>query len=89
MARLNVRDIEERVDKLAGREHYDREFLFDLLLAYGKSPATVTRLKNGNLNVAQDSRDVLLKKVVLFSRYRRRPARRFGRAEGFTAGRAL
>ncbi|MEW6932678.1 DNA methyltransferase [Trueperella pyogenes] len=66
MARLNVRDIEERVDKLAGREHYDREFLFDLLLAYGKSPATVTRLKNGNLNVAQDSRDVLLKKVVLF-----------------------
>lgn len=66
MARLNVRDIEDRVEKLAGREHYDREFVFDLLLAYGKPQSTVTRLKKGDLNVAQDPRDVLLKKVVFF-----------------------
>lgn len=66
MARLNVRTVEERLDKLAGRGSYDREFLFELLLAYGKPKGTVTRLRMGDLNVAQDKRDVLLKKVVLF-----------------------
>ncbi|MBP1325051.1 hypothetical protein JOF28_000283 [Leucobacter exalbidus] len=68
MAKLNLKAVEERVAPLAGRESYDREFIFDLLLAYGKPKGNVTRLKNGtSLNVAADpSREVAQKNVVYF-----------------------
>jgi len=67
MARLNLRAIEERVGHLAGRESYDREFIFDLLLAYGKPQGNVTRLRNGSLKVADDpDTEVAQKNVVYF-----------------------
>ncbi|WP_340639374.1 type IIL restriction-modification enzyme MmeI [Arthrobacter sp. Hiyo1] len=67
MAKLNLKAIEERVAPLAGRETYDREFIFDLLLAYGKPQSSVTRLRNGDLNVATDQgSEVAQKKVVYF-----------------------
>jgi len=56
MVRLNLRAVEERVAPLGGREAYEREFIFDLLLAYGKPQGNVTRLRNGSLNVAADKR---------------------------------
>ncbi|MBN9215338.1 MAG: DNA methyltransferase [Microbacterium sp. SCN 70-200] len=67
MARLNLKAVEERVAPLAGRESYDREFIFDLLLAYGKPQSSVTRLRTGDLNVAADpATEVAQKKVVYF-----------------------
>lgn len=67
MARLNLRTVEERVAPLSGRESYDREFIFDLLLAYGKPRGNVTRLRNGSLNVADDrATEVAQKGVVYF-----------------------
>ena len=67
MARLNLKAIEERVAPLGGRESYDREFIFELLLAYGKPQGNVTRLRNGWLNVAEDSAtEVAQKNVVYF-----------------------
>ena len=36
MARLHPKGIEERVAPLGGRESCDGEFIFGLLLAYGK-----------------------------------------------------
>lgn len=67
MARLNFKAVEERVAHLGNRESYDREFVFDLLLAYGKPKGNVTRLRNGSLNVAIDpDREVAQKNVVYF-----------------------
>lgn len=67
MARLNLKAVEERVAPLAGRANYDREFVFDLLLAYGKPQSSVTRLRNGDLNVAADrATEVAQKKVLYF-----------------------
>lgn len=67
MARLNLRAVEERVAPLGGRDSYDREFIFDLLLAYGKPKGNVTRLRKGSLNVAADpEREVAQKNVVYF-----------------------
>ncbi|GAB2555084.1 DNA methyltransferase [Leucobacter ruminantium] len=67
MAGLSLKAIEERVAPLAGREMYNREFIFDLLLAYGKPQGNVTRLRNGSLNVAVDpSTEVAQKNVVYF-----------------------
>lgn len=67
MARLNLKAIEERVAPLGGRESYDRAFIFELLLAYGKPQGNVTRLRNGSLNIAADpSSEVAQKNVVYF-----------------------
>lgn len=67
VARLNLKAIEERVAPLGGRESYDREFILDLLLAYGKPQGNVTRLRNGSLNIAADSAtEVAQKNVVYF-----------------------
>lgn len=67
MVRLNLRAVEERVAPLGGRESYDREFIFDLLLAYGKPQGNVTRLRNGSLSVADDkTTEVAQKNVVYF-----------------------
>ena len=67
MVKLNLKAVEERVAPLGGRESYDREFIFSLLLAYGKPQGNVTRLRNGSLNVAADpSTEVAQKNVVYF-----------------------
>lgn len=65
--KLNLRAVEERVAPLGGRASYDREFIFELLLAYGRSQGNVTRLRNGSLNVADDKTcEVAQKNVVYF-----------------------
>ncbi|MGO2037848.1 MAG: type IIL restriction-modification enzyme MmeI [Brevibacterium sp.] len=67
VARLNLKAVEERVKPLGAREFYDREFLFELLLAYGKPKGNITRLRNGSLNVAAEpDREVAQKNVVYF-----------------------
>jgi hypothetical protein len=67
MARLSLKAVEERVAPLAGLETYDREFIFDLLLSFGKPQGNVTRLRNGSLNIAVDpSTEVAQKNVVYF-----------------------
>lgn len=65
--KLNLKAVQERVAPLGGRESYDREFIFELLLAYGRSQGNVTRLRNGSLNVADDpATEVAQKNVVYF-----------------------
>ena len=65
--RLNLKAVEERVRPLGGRTSYDREFIFELLTAYGRSASNITRLRNGSLNVADDpATEVAQKSVVYF-----------------------
>lgn len=67
MKRLNYKAIEERVAQLANRAEYNRDFIFELLLAYGRSKGNVTRLRNGSLNVADDpEHEVAQKNIVYF-----------------------
>jgi hypothetical protein len=67
MPRLSLKAIEERVAPLGNCESYDREFIFNLLLAYGKPRGNITRLRNGSLNVAVDPEyEVAQKNVVYF-----------------------
>lgn len=67
MARLNLKAIEKRIKPLAGQDDYDREFIFDLMLAYGRSKGNITRLRNGSLNIAEDpEHEVAQKNIVYF-----------------------
>jgi hypothetical protein len=42
------------------------EFIFDLLLAYGVSKTSITRLKKGDFNLSKNEGEVLYKKKVFF-----------------------
>lgn len=67
MVKLNLKAVEDRVAPLGGHDSYDREFIFDLLLAYGKPQGNVTRLRHGSLSVAVDPEtEVAQKNVVYF-----------------------
>ena len=68
MARLGLKAIEERIAPLAGKVGYDREFLFDLLLAFGRSKGNITRLRNGSLNIADDPEHEVGQKNVVYLR---------------------
>jgi hypothetical protein len=64
--KLNLKAVEERVKPLGGRSTYDREFIFDLLAAYGRSGGNITRLRNGSLNVADDRESEVAQKSVVY-----------------------
>ena len=66
--RLSVREREERVAALAGRNYFSQELLYDLLAAYGRSAGSITRLRKGDLNVARhpEKGEVAQKNVVYF-----------------------
>ncbi|MDO5668627.1 MAG: N-6 DNA methylase [Corynebacterium sp.] len=67
MAKLSLKAVEARIEPLGYRESYDREFIFELLDAYGKPKSSLTRLRTGSLNVAAEPDvEVAQKNVVYF-----------------------
>lgn len=65
LERMNSQEIEHNVKQLF--ENFSKEeFLFDLLLAYGTSKASVTRLRNGDFNLSKTDGEILYKRKVFF-----------------------
>lgn len=68
--RLSLKEIEARVAPLGNQSTYTRDFIFDLLEAYGRSPGNITRLRStseSSLNVAVDpTTEVAQKGIVYF-----------------------
>jgi hypothetical protein len=62
---MSSHEIEHNVKQLF--ENFSKEeFLFDLLLAYGISKASVTRLRNGDFNLSKTDGEILYKRKVFF-----------------------
>lgn len=62
---MNIAQIEENIKKLA--DNFSEEtFIYDLLLAYGISKITVSRLQKGNSNLARKDNQVIVKKKLFF-----------------------
>ncbi len=62
-----LKDIEKNIKSLGGKSSYNIDFIFDLLTAYGRSEGNITRLRNGQLNVADNpNNEVAQKNVVYF-----------------------
>lgn len=62
---MNSHEIEHNVKRIF--ENFSKEdFLFDVLLAYGISKASVTRLRNGDFNLSKIEGEILYKKKVFF-----------------------
>jgi len=67
--RLTLKEIEARVQEVSARSVFDREFIFDLLLAYGRSKGNVTRLRSASassFNIAADPASEVAQKNVLY-----------------------
>ena len=68
--RLTLKEIEARVKVVADRSVFDRDFIFELLFAFGRSKGNLTRLRStsaSSLNVAADpSTEVAQKRVLYF-----------------------
>lgn len=65
MPRISYQQIQQNISEIANREYYSPTIIYDLLLAYGKPKATVTKLQNGVNNFARHD-GVLLKDAVFF-----------------------
>jgi hypothetical protein len=64
---ITLKDVEKNTKPLGGKVAYDKEFIFDLLSAYGRSLGNITRLRSGQLNVSDDpATEVAQKGIVYF-----------------------
>jgi len=62
---MNITQIEKNLKDLI--DSFDKdEFIYDLLLAYGRPKASITRLKSGNLNLSKVEGEVSWKKQLFF-----------------------
>lgn len=65
MPRISYQQIQQNIAEIANRDAYESTVIYDLLLAYGKPKATITKLQGGINNFAKDD-GVLLKDTVFF-----------------------
>ncbi|HET9057011.1 MAG TPA: DNA methyltransferase [Chitinophagaceae bacterium] len=62
---MNSHEIEQNVKRII--ENFSKEhFLYDLLLAYGISKTSITRLKSGDFNSSKIEGEILYKKKIFF-----------------------
>lgn len=62
---MNSHEIEKNVKRII--ENFSKEnFLYDLLLAYGISKTSITRLKSGDFNLSKVEGEILYKKKIFF-----------------------
>jgi hypothetical protein len=62
---MNSHEIEQNVKRMM--ENFSKEnFLYDLLLAYGISKTSITRLKSGDFNLSKVDSEILYKKKIFF-----------------------
>ncbi len=66
MPTLSALQIENAVT-VAVQNSASPDFIYDFLLAYGLPQASITRLKNGSLNLANDEGDILWKKKLFYT----------------------
>ncbi len=59
-------EVADNIKRLLEKLPPQDKFIYELLLAYGTPRATVARLKSGQLNLAQNADEVLLKNKVWF-----------------------
>lgn len=67
--RLTFSDAQKNVAEIANRESYSRDVIFELLAAYGRSSAAITKLRSGSLNLAEDTENEVLQRGVVYFKH--------------------
>ncbi len=65
MAKYTFDQIKRNVAEIANQNSYTKDFIFELMAAYGRSASSITQLKTGSINKSTDE-DTLLQKGVVF-----------------------
>jgi len=63
---MNIKKVEENIQQIAIPEGPDLNFIYDLLLAYGKPKASITRLISGTYNFSKKPGEVFWKNNLFF-----------------------
>ncbi len=62
---MNTKEIEHNIQNII--DNFSKEeFIYDLLLAYGISKTSITRLKKGDFNLSKNDDEILYKKKIFF-----------------------
>lgn len=64
---MNSNEIEQNVKRIF-EKFSQPDFFFDLLLAYGISKTSITRLKNGDFNLSKAHGEILYKRKIFFKK---------------------
>lgn len=59
-------DIEHNISEIANRQFYTDDIIFELMAAYGRSTASITKLRSGELNLAEDKETTKLQRNVVY-----------------------
>ncbi|MEK7100510.1 MAG: class I SAM-dependent DNA methyltransferase, partial [Patescibacteria group bacterium] len=64
--KINFSDVQRNVSEIANRQEYSIDVLYELMAAYGRSASSITKLRNGVLNLAEDKDTTILQRGVVY-----------------------
>lgn len=67
--RITFTEAQRNVTEIANRESYNLDVIFELLAAYGRSASSITKLRNGALNLAGDKDNNVLQRGVVYFKH--------------------
>lgn len=65
MAKYTFDQVKRNIAEIANRDSYTKDFIFELMAAYGRAASAINQLRSGAINKAEDP-DALLQKGVLY-----------------------
>lgn len=64
--RLSFSDVQRNVSEIANRQRYTIDVLYELMAAYGRSASSITKLRNGIINLADNKETTVLQRGVVY-----------------------
>jgi len=64
--RLTFAEVQRNVSEIANRQEYTIDVLYELMAAYGRSASSITKLRNGVINLADDKESTVLQRGVVY-----------------------
>lgn len=64
--RINFSEVQRNVSEIANRQSYTIDVLYELMAAYGRAAASITKLRSGALNLAEDKQTTVLQRGVVY-----------------------
>lgn len=64
--RLTFAEVQRNVTETANRQEYTIDVLYELMAAYGRSASSITKLRNGIINLADDQENTVLQRGVVY-----------------------
>lgn len=64
--RLPFAEVQRNVFEIANRQKYTIDVIYELMAAYGRSASSITKLRNGVINLAEDKENTVLQRGVVY-----------------------